>query len=126
MIAPPGRSARNLAAVRPAAAADRGRPTRGPASLAAAARSILRVGAVAVATTMAAVAVASGVAAQPAPEPTPRAGLSPPPVRAKSPSTGRVQSCSSYGAGFVRVPGTGACIKIGGSVTMEGTAGRGQ
>jgi hypothetical protein len=33
----------------------------------------------------------------------------------------RVKSCSSmFGAGFVNVPGTDACIKVGGSVTIEG------
>jgi hypothetical protein len=31
-----------------------------------------------------------------------------------------------YGAGFVNVPGTDACIKIGGSMTVESTTGRGR
>ena len=31
-----------------------------------------------------------------------------------------------FGAGFVNVPGTDACIKIGGNVTVEGTAKQGR
>jgi Porin subfamily len=38
----------------------------------------------------------------------------------KSPSTQRVNPCSTYGAGFVQIPGSDACVKIGGSVTVEG------
>jgi hypothetical protein len=33
-----------------------------------------------------------------------------------------MKSCSIYGAGFVQVPGSDACIKIGGSVSVEGAA----
>jgi hypothetical protein len=36
-----------------------------------------------------------------------------------------MKSCSLYGAGFVNVPGTDACIKIGGYVTVEGTTKQG-
>jgi hypothetical protein len=36
-----------------------------------------------------------------------------------------MKSCSLFGAGFVNVPGT-ACIKIGGYVTVEGTAKQGR
>jgi hypothetical protein len=46
----------------------------------------------------------------------------PPPVTAKSSSAERMKSCSAYGAGFVQIPGSDACVKIGGFVTMEGTA----
>jgi hypothetical protein len=41
------------------------------------------------------------------------------PAPRKAPAA-RAKSCSIYGAGFVNVPGSDACIKIGGSVTIEG------
>jgi hypothetical protein len=34
----------------------------------------------------------------------------------------RKQDCSEYGAGFVRVNGTGSCVKIGGYVRGQGAA----
>jgi hypothetical protein len=34
------------------------------------------------------------------------------------------KSCKQFGAGFVAVAGTDACVKIGGWVTVEGGAGR--
>ncbi len=40
----------------------------------------------------------------------------------KPPSAAHMKSCGIYGAGFVQIPGSDACIKIGGSVTGEGTA----
>jgi hypothetical protein len=46
----------------------------------------------------------------------------PAPDAAKSPAAERMKACSAYGAGFVQVPGSDACVKIGGFVTMEGTA----
>jgi hypothetical protein len=46
----------------------------------------------------------------------------PPAFTAKSPSAERMKSCSTYGAGFVQIPGSDACVKIGGFVTVEGTA----
>jgi Porin subfamily len=46
-----------------------------------------------------------------------------PPATAKSPSTDeRMKACSTYGAGFVQIPGSDACVKIGGFVGVEGTA----
>ena len=45
-----------------------------------------------------------------------------PSSQAKSQPTVRTKSCSAFGAGFVNIPGTDACIKIGGYVTVEGTA----
>jgi len=45
---------------------------------------------------------------------------------AKSLPTARMKSCSLFGAGFVNVPGTDACIKIGGYVTVEGTTKQGR
>lgn len=45
----------------------------------------------------------------------------PPALTAKKPpSAQRVNPCSTYGAGFVQIPGSDACVKIGGSVTVEG------
>jgi hypothetical protein len=45
-----------------------------------------------------------------------------PTLTAKPPSSEHMKSCSIYGAGFVQVPGSDACIKIGGSVSVEGAA----
>jgi hypothetical protein len=33
-----------------------------------------------------------------------------------------MKSCSTYGAGFVQIPGSDACVKIGGFVAVDGTA----
>jgi hypothetical protein len=40
------------------------------------------------------------------------------PSSAEPHASAKVKSCSAYGAGFVNVPGTEACVKIGGSVTI--------
>jgi hypothetical protein len=53
------------------------------------------------------------------PNPTPQAKTPPPVVAAKSRQTGRVKTCDAYGAGFRNVPGTDACLKIGGGVTVD-------
>jgi hypothetical protein len=42
-----------------------------------------------------------------------------PPANAKSRAANSVKSCSAFGPGFVNIPGTDACIKIGGSATTE-------
>jgi Porin subfamily len=82
-------------------------------------------GAAAVAAVAAALIVAVGLAlsasAQTLTAPNSRAGWSPP-AAAKSRPAARLKSCSTYGAGFVNIPGTDACVKIGGYVTIEGTA----
>jgi hypothetical protein len=45
---------------------------------------------------------------------------------AKSRTTAQTKkSCKQFGAGFVNVPGTDTCVKIGGYVTVEG-GGRGR
>lgn len=44
----------------------------------------------------------------------------PDPAAKAQPDT-RVKTCAEYGAGFVRVEGTGACVKIGGYLRMQGT-----
>lgn len=41
-------------------------------------------------------------------------------VSAKPLSEKAARTCSEYGAGFVRVEGTGACVKIGGYMRIEG------
>ena len=40
---------------------------------------------------------------------------------AKSQARERAKACDAYGAGFVQLPGTDACVKIGGSVTTDAT-----
>ncbi len=52
------------------------------------------------------------------PDPKPAPSL---PARAKSQVEEHVQPCPAYGAGFVRLPGSDACIKIGGGVRVEAT-----
>jgi hypothetical protein len=51
---------------------------------------------------------------------------SPPAVQpgAKAKPAARIKSCSAYGAGFVNLPGTDACVKIGGWVEVEGSTSR--
>jgi Porin subfamily len=82
---------------------------------------IVRAVVVAAAATLLLVAVAAGVLAQTLTDPYPQTKLRPPPVAAKSRPTARVKSCRSYGDGFVKIPGTDACVKIGGWATMEST-----
>lgn len=75
----------------------------------------------AVAAAFIAVAVmAAGAFAQTLTDPNSPPKWSPPKSAAKSPAAARVKSCSAYGAGFVNVPGTDTCIKIGGWVGVEG------
>jgi hypothetical protein len=67
---------------------------------------------------------ASSTFAQTLTDPNPPAKWSPPRAAAKSPSAANVKSCSAYGAGFVKVPGSDVCVKIGGWVSIEGSASR--
>lgn len=60
-----------------------------------------------------------GAAAQTLTDPNPKTTTPPPPAPAKLPANGRAKSCSAFGAGFVQVPGTDACVKIGGFVSTE-------
>jgi hypothetical protein len=53
------------------------------------------------------------------PNPASQAKTSPPTVAAKSRQTGHVKTCDAYGAGFRNIPGTDACLKIGGGVTVD-------
>jgi porin-like protein len=66
---------------------------------------------------------ASGAAAQTLTDPAPPAKWSPLSKAAKSQAE-HAKACSSFGPGFVNVPGTDACVKIGGWVTVEGSARR--
>jgi hypothetical protein len=68
-----------------------------------------------------AVMMARGVAAQTLTTPKPKTDLMPAPGTAESHAGERSNACSSFGAGFVQVPGTDACVKVGGTVTVEGT-----
>jgi len=74
----------------------------------------------------AAVAVRSGVNAQTLTEPNSKLKLSQPSNLAKSQPAPRSKSCSSFGAGFVQIPGTDTCVKLGGYVTMDGTVSHGR
>ena len=65
-----------------------------------------------------AIVVSPGVA-QTLTQPNPQTKALPPTVTAKSRSTGHVKTCDAYGAGFRNIPGTDACLKIGGGVTVD-------
>ena len=58
-------------------------------------------------------------AAQTLTQPNPQTKTPPPAAATKSRAAGHVKSCDAYGSGFINVPGTDACIKIGGSVTVD-------
>jgi hypothetical protein len=76
--------------------------------------------AVVVAVALAVVGV-RGIGAQTLTEPNSKPKLSQPSGLAKSEPARRMKSCSTFGAGFVQIPGTDTCVKIGGYVTTEGT-----
>lgn len=65
-----------------------------------------------------AAAVSLGIA-QTLTQPKPQTNTPPPAVTTKSRPAGHVKTCEAYGAGFRNIPGTDACIKIGGSVTVD-------
>ena len=69
----------------------------------------------AMATALTVAAASAQTLTNPDPKPAP---LSAP---AKTPVRERVKTCSAYGAGFVQLPGTDACVKIGGFVRTEAT-----
>src|SRR6516165_7389766 len=66
----------------------------------------------------------SGVRAQTLIEPNSKPKLSQPSGTAKSELARRTKSCSAFGAGFVQIPGTDTCVKIGGYISTEGTVNR--
>jgi Porin subfamily len=65
-----------------------------------------------------ALVVSPGVA-QTLTQPNPQTKTPPPAAATKSRSTGHVKTCDAYGAGFRNIPGTDACLKIGGGVTVD-------
>jgi hypothetical protein len=68
------------------------------------------------------VAETSGTAAQTLTEPNPPS-KSPPPT-ANSAAAKHLKTCPQYGAGFVQIPGSDACIKVGGYVTIDAVSRR--
>jgi hypothetical protein len=87
-------------------------------------RPILHAAAVLAATAVLTLAITKVVAAQTLTTPNSRTPQPTPPTAAKSRPGARAKSCAEFGPGFVAVAGTDACVKVGGSVTIEGTAGR--
>jgi hypothetical protein len=85
--------------------------------------SVCRVIAVAAAVVTTLVVARAG--AQTLAEPNPPPKSSPPTVASRSHRAEHEKACSAYGAGFVQMPGTSACIKIGGYVSV-GAAGSGR
>ncbi len=76
--------------------------------------------------TPAALILAFGIAtssalAQTLTQPNPPVRWTPPRRAAKSPRSAHIKSCDAFGAGFVAVPGSNACVKIGGWVSVDGT-----
>jgi hypothetical protein len=88
-------------------------------------RSMLRSAAMVAAAALLSVTIGADAGAQTLTNPNPPAPSRPPP--AAKPETGaHVKSCSAYGAGFVNIPGSDACVKVGGSVTVGGAANQGR
>ena len=65
-----------------------------------------------------AIAVSPG-AAQTLTQPNPQTKTPPAAATTKSRAAGHVKTCDAYGAGFRNIPGTDACLKIGGGVTVD-------
>jgi hypothetical protein len=77
---------------------------------------------VVLATAVALAAAVSSGGAQTLTQPNPMVGTktsSLPAVAAKARQTNHIKTCNAYGAGFMNMPGTDACIKIGGGVTVD-------
>jgi hypothetical protein len=78
-------------------------------------RAVLHGGSCLAAIAMLAVMAGESVVAQPLTDPRPR----PKYPTAKPLSAERMKPCSAFGAGFVQVPGSDICIKIGGFAEGE-------
>jgi hypothetical protein len=63
--------------------------------------------------------VVSPGAAQTLTQPNSQTKTQPPAVTTKSRPAAHVKTCDAYGAGFRNIPGTDACLKIGGGVTVD-------
>jgi hypothetical protein len=74
----------------------------------------------------AAVTLVDGTSAQTLTDPSSQPAQPRPPVATKPHANAHVRSCSEYGAGYVNIPGTETCIKLGGSVTVDSAIGRGR
>ncbi len=70
-------------------------------------------------------AVSSGAIAQTLIDPNSRPKSQPPGLAKPQPAL-RTKACSAFGAGFLQIPGTNTCVKIGGFVTVEGGVNRGR
>ena len=86
-------------------------------------RMITRAVALVAAAAILALATAAPVAAQTSTAPTARPKPPPDPFQtpsaAKTAPVKRTKSCSSYGDGFVYVPGTDTCVKAGGYLSID-------
>jgi tartrate dehydratase alpha subunit/fumarate hydratase class I-like protein len=60
--------------------------------------------------------LASAAGAQTLSDPKPKPKWSQPSNTAKPHSAAHVKSCAAFGAGFAQIPGSDACVKIGGFV----------
>lgn len=80
---------------------------------------ILRAIAVLAITAAPALVVSPGAMAQTLTQPNPQTKSPPPAGTTKSRPAGHAKICDAYGAGFVNIPGTDACIKVGGGVTVD-------
>jgi hypothetical protein len=74
------------------------------------------------ATATLAVMAGDATGAQTLTNPNPPVPSRPPPAANLDTSAhAHMKSCSAYGAGFVNIPGTDACVKVGSSVTVGGS-----
>jgi hypothetical protein len=87
-------------------------------------RLTLRSAAAIAAAAMLAVAIGESAGAQTLVNPNPPAARAQPPPAPKPRTSERAKPCGAYGAGFVNIPGTGACVKIGGSVSVDSSVNR--
>jgi len=74
--------------------------------------------------------MASGAVAQtlvsPGEAPKARPNPAPSSMVSKSPAVKSVKSCADYGEGFVNVPGTDTCVKLGGYLRSDAVIQRGR
>ena len=89
-------------------------------------RLTLRSAAAIAAAATLAITIGDGAGAQTLTNPNSQPAPSRPPPTAKPGASAHVKSCSAYGAGFVNIPGTDACVKVGGSVTVGGSVNQGR
>ena len=83
------------------------------------ARPVVRAAAIAVAATMFVCVAAPSIFAQTLIAPKAQSKSSRSAPAAKAAPVGRANPCSLYGEGFVNVPGTDTCVKVGGYVRSD-------